>query len=298
MMKNVNVTLRVDEELKKQADDLFSELGLNLSTAFTIFLRQSVREQQIPFRVSKNVPNAVTLAAIEAAEKGEDLYGPYESVSELMEAQRDALGDRARHIAPKPLLLAATGNAHKLKELQEIFRDYYTIAPMSAAGFFGPIDENASTFAGNAAIKAEAVCAATGFPAIADDSGLCVEVLDGEPGVMSARYAGGHGDDEANNDLLLRRMDGKTDRQASFRCALALKLPGKEPYIAEGSCPGTILYERRGTGGFGYDPLFLYEPMGKTYAEMNAEEKNKISHRARAAREMVKIMERISREGK
>ena len=85
-MKNVNVTLRVDEELKKQADDLFSELGLNLSTAFTIFLRQSVREQQIPFRVSKNVPNAVTLAAIEAAEKGEDLYGPYESVSELMEA--------------------------------------------------------------------------------------------------------------------------------------------------------------------------------------------------------------------
>ena len=86
MMKNVNVTLRVDEELKKQADDLFSELGLNLSTAFTIFLRQSVREQQIPFRVSKNVPNAVTLAAIEAAEKGEDLYGPYESVSELMEA--------------------------------------------------------------------------------------------------------------------------------------------------------------------------------------------------------------------
>ena len=222
-------------------------------------------------------------------------YG-MKGVSELMMAQREALGERARHIAPKPLLLAATGNEHKLRELQEMFRDYYTIAPMSAAGFFGPIDENASTFAGNAAIKAEAVCAATGLPAIADDSGLCVDVLDGEPGVLSARYAGVHGDDEANNDLLLRRMEGKEDRRASFVCALALKLPGREPLIAEGSCPGTILHKRQGTGGFGYDPLFLYEPMGKTYAEMNAQEKNEISHRARAAREMAKIMDRLSRE--
>ncbi len=85
-MKNVNVTLRVDEELKKQADLLFSELGLNLTTAFNIFLRQSVREQQIPFQVSKHVPNAVTLAAMDASEKGDDLYGPYESISDLMEA--------------------------------------------------------------------------------------------------------------------------------------------------------------------------------------------------------------------
>ena len=221
-------------------------------------------------------------------------YGT-KGISELMQAQRDALGSRAQHIAPKPLLIAATGNEHKLRELQEIFRDYYTIAPMSAAGFFGPIDENASTFAGNAAIKAEAVCAATGFPSIADDSGLCVDALDGEPGVLSARYAGGHGDDDANNDLLLRRMEGREDRSASFVCALALKLPGKEPYIAEGRCPGTILHRRQGTGGFGYDPLFLYEPLGKTYAEMNAKEKNGISHRARAAREMLKIMDRISR---
>ena len=184
-------------------------------------------------------------------------YG-IKGISELMQAQREALGDRARHIAPKPLLLVATGNEHKLKELQEMFRDYYTLAPMSAAGFFGPIDENASTFAGNAVIKAEAVCAA----AIADDSGLCVDALDGEPGVLSARYAGEHGDDNANNDLLLSRMQGKEDRRAYFMCALALKFPGKEPYIAEGRCPGVILHERRGTGGFGYDPLFLYEPMG------------------------------------
>jgi len=85
-VKNVNVTLRVDEDLKKQADKLFSELGLNLTTAFNIFLRQSVREQQIPFQISKNTPNAVTLAAMDASEKGEDLYGPYDSVSDLMEA--------------------------------------------------------------------------------------------------------------------------------------------------------------------------------------------------------------------
>ena len=114
---------------------------------------------------------------------------------------------------------------------------------------------------------------------------------------MSARYAGEHGDDEAINDLLLRRMEGKEDRRAHFMCALALKFPGKEPLIAEGSCPGTILHKRQGTGGFGYDPLFLYEPMGKTYAEMNDREKNEISHRARAAREMVKIMEKLSEKG-
>ena len=211
-------------------------------------------------------------------------------IRELLDAQRKALGDRAAHIAPKPLLLAATGNGHKLKELREIFRDYYNIVPMSAAGFVGPIDENASTFAGNAVIKAEAVCAATGYPAIADDSGLMVDALDGEPGVFSARYAGEHGDDEANNDLLLARMRGKEARAASFCCALALKLPGRDPIIAEGRCPGVLLRERRGKGGFGYDPLFLYEPLGKTFAEMNDQEKNQVSHRARACAEMKERM--------
>ena len=217
-------------------------------------------------------------------------------IEELQLAQREALGDRARQIAPKPLLLAATGNAHKLKELQEMFRDYYTLAPMAAAGFTGEIDENADTFAGNAAIKAEAVCAATGYPAIADDSGLCVDALGGEPGVRSARYAGEHGNDDANNDLLLEKMQGEENRSARFVCALALKLPGREPLISEGFCHGTILHKRQGTGGFGYDPLFLYEPMGKTYAEMNETEKNSISHRARAAEEMRKIMASVRAE--
>ena len=223
-------------------------------------------------------------------------YG-IKGIAELMQAQREALGERARHIAPKPVLVAATGNEHKLRELQEMFRDYYTLVPMTAAGFCGPIDENADTFAGNAAIKAEAVCEATGLPAIGDDSGLCVDALDGEPGVLSARYAGEHGNDEANNDLLLSRMEGREDRAAQFVCALALKLPGRETLIAEGSCPGVILYRRQGTGGFGYDPLFLYEPMNKTYAEMNAEEKNAVSHRAKASEKMRQIMAEISGQG-
>jgi len=215
-------------------------------------------------------------------------------IRELMAAQREALGERAARICPKPLVLVATGNAHKLRELQEMFQDYYTLLPMAAAGFTEDIDENADTFAGNAVIKAEAVVKATGLPAIADDSGLSVAALDGEPGVLSARYAGEHGNDEANNDLLLRRMEGKENREASFECALALIFPGKEPIIAEGRCPGRILYERRGTGGFGYDPLFLYEPLGKTFAEVNEEEKNAISHRARACREMKKKLLSVS----
>ena len=219
-------------------------------------------------------------------------YGA-KGVAELMAVQREALGERACHIAPKPVLLAATGNMHKLRELQELFRDFYTVLPMSAAGFDGDIEETADSFAGNAVIKAEAVCAATGLPAIADDSGLTVKALGGEPGVLSARYCGKHGDDEANNDLLLSRMADCPDREAAFVCALALKLPGREPLIAEGRCPGTLLRERRGTGGFGYDPLFWYEPLGKTFAELNEAEKNAVSHRARACEAMRRIMETL-----
>lgn len=214
-------------------------------------------------------------------------------IEQLQEAQREALGERARHIAPKPPLVVASGNEHKLRELQTIFGDYYTVVSMKAAGFSGEIEETADTFAGNAAIKAEAVCEATGLPTLADDSGLMVDVLDGEPGVLSARYAGNHGDDAANNALLLRRMNGKTVRTAAFVSAIALKLPGRETLIAEGVCPGVVLEEERGTGGFGYDPLFLYEPLGKTFAEMTEEEKNQVSHRARACEKMLAIIKEL-----
>ena len=211
-------------------------------------------------------------------------------IRELMEAQREALGNRAGLMCRKPVLLAATGNAHKLKELQHIFQDYYDILPMSAAGFTEEIEENGDTFAANAVIKAEAVCGATGLPALADDSGLMVNALGGEPGVYSARYAGEHGNDEANNDKLLAKMEGVEDRSANFCCALALKIPGREPVVAEGKCPGVILHERRGTGGFGYDPLFYCEILGKTFAEVNEAEKNAVSHRARACEAMKEKM--------
>ncbi len=219
-------------------------------------------------------------------------YGS-KGIRELMAAQREALGEREKHIDPRPVLVAATGNAHKLRELREIFAEYYTIVPMTAAGFCGPIEETATTFSGNAVIKAEAVCEATGLPAIADDSGLMVDALDGEPGVYSARYAGEHGDDEANNDLLLSRMRGKDERTAAYVCALALKLPGKDPIVTEGRCRGVLLRERRGHGGFGYDPLFLYEPLGKTFAEVTEEEKNAVSHRARACEKMLEVMKNL-----
>ena len=217
-------------------------------------------------------------------------------IEQLMAAQKEALGEAARHICPKPLLVAATGNAHKLKELQHIFGEYYNVVSMYAAGFNANIEENATTFAGNAAIKAEAVCEATGYPTIADDSGLTVEALDDEPGVYSARYAmmngAGEGDKD-NNNLLLRRMKGKTRRQCAFQCAIALAIPGQPTRIAEGSCPGVLLEEERGDGGFGYDPLFLYEPLNKTFAEVNEEEKNAISHRARACEKMIAIMKEL-----
>ena len=220
-------------------------------------------------------------------------YGQ-KGTDELRRAQREALGERAKVIGTRPVLVAATGNAHKLAELQTIFGEFYTVVSMKDVGFDGDIVEDADTFAGNAAIKAEAVCAATGLPTVADDSGLTVDALNGEPGVYSARYCGHHGDDEANNDKLLAKMRGVEDRSAAFNCAIALKRPGKETLIAEGRCPGVILHERRGTGGFGYDPLFLYEPLNKTFAEVDQEEKNAVSHRARASAAMIRML----REGK
>ncbi|MBR6955005.1 MAG: ribonuclease PH [Clostridia bacterium] len=220
-------------------------------------------------------------------------YGQ-QGVKALQETQREALGDRAAVIGTRPVLVAATANPFKLRELQQIFREYYTVVSMHDVGFTDEIEETADTFAGNAALKAQAVLKATGLPAVADDSGLAVDALGGAPGVFSARYCGHHGDDEANNDLLLERMRGITDRSAAYRCAIALARPGKT-LVAEGACPGRILQERQGTGGFGYDPLFLYEPLNKTFAEITAEEKNAISHRAQAC---ARLLEMLREEGK
>ena len=219
-------------------------------------------------------------------------------IRELMQAQKAALGEAARWLCAKPWLIAASANAHKIQELGAMFSDYYTVLGMDQVGFADDIDENADTFAGNAMIKAKAVADATGFATLADDSGLCVHALDEAPGVHSARYCGHHGDDEANNDLLLKNLEGKADRSAAFHCALVLLEQGREPRIAEGICPGVMLHERRGTGGFGYDPLFYYEPLNKTFAELTKEEKNAVSHRARACRQMLDMLKNPEENGK
>ena len=215
-------------------------------------------------------------------------YGE-KGIRELMAAQKEALGEDAQYICAKPALIAASGNPHKILELKHLFKDFFQVASMHDVGYDEDIVEDGETFTENAAIKADAVCAATGFDAIADDSGLTVEALGGAPGVYSARYCGVHGEDEKNNDLLLENMKDITNRNCAFVSALAWARPGKKTLTVEGVCPGQLLYARQGTGGFGYDPLFMYET-GKTYAEMNQEEKNACSHRARAAAKMQQVM--------
>ncbi len=188
-------------------------------------------------------------------------------------------------------IVLASNNQHKVKELEyfinEICRSKnmndVKVLTLRDIGFTDDIVEDGETFEDNALIKAGTI-AKKGYIAVADDSGLCVDALGGEPGVYSARYAGEPCDDGKNNELLLSKMANVPEekRSAHFVSVIAAVFPDGRSFTARGECPGTILFEYRGNGGFGYDPLFFYEPFGKTYAEMNAEEKNAISHRARA----------------
>lgn len=183
-------------------------------------------------------------------------------------------------------IVLASRNRHKICELQALLRQYIPeleILSLDDIGFVGDIVEDGETFEENAIIKAKAV-AKLGYIGVSDDSGLSVRVLGGAPGVYSARYAGEHGDDASNNSLLLKNLADKEDRYAEFVCVIACILPDnvEKAYTFRGATAGKIIDEYRGEGGFGYDPLFFYEPMGKTYAEMTAEEKNSISHRGKA----------------
>ncbi len=213
-------------------------------------------------------------------------------IRRLMRAQRQALEREGAYVVPLPQLVVASANAHKLKELADIFGGICQVVSMKEAGFAGDIEETGATFEENAALKAEAVMKATGLPVLADDSGLAVDALGGAPGVMSARYAGEHGRDGANNRLLLQNMEGKADRSCRFVSVLALAMPGEETRLVRGECPGTLLTQERGQGGFGYDPLFLHET-GKTFAELSEKEKNQVSHRARAAEAMKKLLQEV-----
>lgn len=180
-------------------------------------------------------------------------------------------------------------NKKKIAELRAILADVcpdLTLLSAGEAGLPDDIPEDGDTFADNALIKARAA-AALGYIGIADDSGLTVDALGGAPGVYSARYAGEHGDDAANNAKLLRELAARPNepRTAAFVCAMACVFPDGGSFTCEGRCPGEILESARGEGGFGYDPLFLYVPAGKSFAELSGEEKNRISHRARALAE-------------
>ena len=183
------------------------------------------------------------------------------------------------------IIVAATGNAHKLKEFREILKGY-SVLSQKEAGFCGEVEETGATFAENAELKARAVCKATGCPALADDSGLCTEALGGAPGVYSARYSGGG--DKENRERLLKNRAGKENRRAYFACAIALAFPNGSLITAEGRTYGEILFEERGVNGFGYDSLFFSEDLKKSFGEATDEEKNSVSHRGRALRELEK----------
>ena len=193
---------------------------------------------------------------------------------------------------PKRTLVVATGTAHKLTEIEAILSKVLPDVRFVALGQLGDFEdpeENGATFLENAIIKAEAAVAETGLAAIADDSGLVVDALDGEPGVYSARYAGTHGDDEANNVKLLAKLEGVGDaeRTARFMSVIALIDAGGAVLTGPGACEGMIAHEGRGCFGFGYDPLFLpADTPGKTMAELTPEEKNAISHRFHALEDL------------
>lgn len=186
----------------------------------------------------------------------------------------------------KRRLVVASGNAHKLREIAEIFTEF-EICSQKQMGFDEEVEETGRTFGENALIKARAACRALGCMALADDSGLCVDALDGAPGIFSARYCGHHGSDEENRAVLLKNMEGKTNRKAHFSSAIAIVYPDGRELLAEGKTYGEILETETGEGGFGYDPLFFSDDLKKSFGEATAEEKNAVSHRFRALQAML-----------
>ena len=189
-------------------------------------------------------------------------------------------------------LIFATNNAHKVAEVQAVLGDGYELVTPRQMGITEDIPETASTLEGNARQKARYLYERTGLDCFADDTGLEVDALDGAPGVHSARYATDGHDFEANTRLLLHNMDGKEDRRARFRTAIIL-IEGGEEHLFEGRVEGEITHAPAGCGGFGYDPVFRPEGYELTFAEMSADEKNSISHRARAVAKLVEYLTTI-----
>ena len=185
-------------------------------------------------------------------------------------------------------LIIASNNAHKLVEIKAILGDYFEeVLSLREAGIDHDTVEDGSTFMENAIKKAKEIAEISGCCALADDSGICVDALDGAPGIYSARFSGVHGDDKANNRLLLEKLEGAESRKAHYTCAIALVKPDGTTVTAEGYLHGEIGFEEVGENGFGYDPLFILPELGCTTAQISSEHKNAISHRAVALKELV-----------
>ncbi len=192
------------------------------------------------------------------------------------------------------IIVLATTNTHKVIEFQKLMGDFQVeIRSLADFGPLPPVIEDGETFDENAYKKAYHTAKVLGLPAIADDSGLVVEVLGGQPGVHSARYAGSSAGDDDNVDKLLEEMDGFNNRTAYFQCTVSIAVPSGPALTYEAKCPGTITSERRGEGGFGYDPVFYHEGLGKTFAQATMEEKNTVSHRGRVMQEIASESEKI-----
>ncbi len=177
----------------------------------------------------------------------------------------------------------ASQNQHKLAEMNLILSAHgVAVVLQSELGLHVEVEETGNTFTENAMLKAKAVMAASGLPAIADDSGVCVDALQGAPGVYSARYGGPELDDVGRYRLLLNVMQGQTNRAAHFTSAIACVFPNGDTIEAEGECPGSIAFAPMGDGGFGYDPVFFLPQLKKTYAQLTPEEKAAVSHRGKA----------------
>jgi len=194
-----------------------------------------------------------------------------------------------------PRLVLATGNQGKLAELNRILaagRVNVTLVGLAEYPDAPEVRETGATFAENALLKARAMAAFTGLPTVGEDSGLCVDALNGMPGVLSARWSGKHGDEAANNELLLAQLADVPDarRGAHFACAAALVLPGGREHVSEGTVYGRLIREERGSHGFGYDPIFVPDSSDLTTAEMSSEAKDKISHRGRALRGLAPVI--------
>jgi len=191
-------------------------------------------------------------------------------------------------------IIIATKNAGKVKDFETLFSPKgFKVKSLLDFPEIEDVEETGVTFAENATLKAEAISSALNKPVIADDSGLAIDSLNGEPGVYSARYAGENKDDNANIEKVLQKLNDVPfeKRTARFHCALAIAVPGKRTEIVEGTCEGHILEEKRGENGFGYDPIFFVEKWRCSMAELTKEQKNQISHRANALKKLAPLID-------